>query len=619
MKQGWLRFATAVILMVAVMVAQGAPVNIWDVDSDLGGSVYYGGAVKDHEFYTGQINWGPQVWDIHGNMVAGTNIRHIATIGSKCSLPIGDYVFFTHANGDGIYRINSDWETDFVEIPVNPDDTGPEALATDGEYLYTNNDAERGKIHKYEIDNEVGSFTLTEVWNVETGLGRVRSISHHKGYIYAVDSVGSNVVSVAADTGDVTPLFSLPPTDKVYYQAVRSGDRIFVVDSNQQLHVYETDGTEWTSVGSYSITHAGYGISDVDNGNVWITGTRRISFWSLRELPFTDDFESYSVGMPLNDIAYNGWSGTDSATVQAGVGVDSSQAACLAGEATVTNSIYPSASLTKAWTDLQILPVRMDAAPAFDDSVSVMLFVNEDGYLVVYDPDASSWSVCSNNVMGEIVAPADEETYMRVSLFQNYESGKVAVFLNNELVREGIAMGGNRTHYEELSMLNTGESTAFLDNFRVSDSYPEDLDGDVDGNGWIDAYELANFGSLNAKTNGVPCIWLAERGLSDPDGDEDGDDMTNAQEYFAGTDPNDASSKFQILRIEHVDGEVVLTIMGNDSGASTPYVVERSTDLKEGFEEYDTAARGVEPADTVYTDEEPPVTGPIFYRIKAVK
>lgn len=320
----------------------------------------------------------------------------------------------------------------------------------------------------------------------------------------------------------------------------------------------------------------------------------------------------------LSDIAYNGWSGSTDAIVKDGVGVAGSRAAFLPGGTSVTNSVAPSVSLTKAWTDMQLKPVKMDGDPAVGSGTSVMLYVNTDGYVVVYNPDTTTWEVCSNNVVGAPMTPIADDTFVRISLHQDYAARTVAVFVNGILVREGLTMiSGAPASYQKLSVQNTSETNAYLDNFCISTSYPVDLTGDSDGDGWADAKEIADFGSTSATTNGVPYTWLIDKGLTDPDGNEDSDNLTNAEEYLAGTDPNDDASTFQILSIERNGTETVLTIMGNDSGASTPYVIERSTDLINGFGDYDTAPRGAAPANTIYTDDD--ATGALFYRVRAVQ
>ncbi len=578
-------------------------------------NVYYGGAVKDHQFYTGQINTGPQVWDNAGNLVHSTNLTNT----SKCSVPFGPYVFFGYQDG-GIYRINNDWKTDLVDR-VNPGNTDPEALATDGTYLYTNSDAKRSHLYKYAVNNEVGSFTLTEIGSVSTGLSRIRGISYHNGKLYAADTSGTTLVEVDAATMTSTHIITLPASGA--YQAVRSGDRIYVVGSDEHLRVYKTDGTAWTAAGSYNLGLGGlYGISDVDDGHVWVTSKdKKISYWSLQDLPFSDDFESYPETLSVGDIAYNGWSGSSEAVVQSGVGVGGSQAAVLPSGTTVTNTLHPSTTAyTEVWTDLRLKPVAfdVDAVPEVNTNASVMLYVNAEGFVVVYNPETEKWTTCSTSVAGGDVTPIENDAYARITLYKNYTAGTVAVFVDDVLVRENLSMIFNRPCYRAMAVENSGEANAYLDNVAITLSYPRDLTGDSDGDGWCDAQEIASWGSISATTNNVPYTWLFKHGLTDPDGDADGDGQSNAQEYLAGTNPNDDTSAFQILSIERTATETILEIMGNDSGARSDFIIQRSVDLNDGFVDYDTAKRGVEPANTFYTNVDDEVTSPVFfYRVKA--
>jgi hypothetical protein len=49
--------------------------------------------------------------------------------------------------------------------------------------------------------------------------------------------------------------------------------------------------------------------------------------------------------------------------------------------------------------------------------------------------------------------------------------------------------------------------------------------------------------------DGVTDSWRQYYGITDDTADSDGDGFTNAQEYFAGTNPNDPQSKLSILSV----------------------------------------------------------------------
>jgi len=88
---------------------------------------------------------------------------------------------------------------------------------------------------------------------------------------------------------------------------------------------------------------------------------------------------------------------------------------------------------------------------------------------------------------------------------------------------------------------------------------------DSDQDGMSDAFELQYFGSATG---------------GNPNADSDGDALTNLQEYQAGTNPLDPSSRLRITEIRKQGADVVIVF---PASAQKRYVVEASTDLANGF------------------------------------
>ena len=66
---------------------------------------------------------------------------------------------------------------------------------------------------------------------------------------------------------------------------------------------------------------------------------------------------------------------------------------------------------------------------------------------------------------------------------------------------------------------------------------------DTDSDGLPDAWEIANFGNLNATASG----------------DADGDGLTNLQEYIFGSDPNNASSGYPLTSVAPTSGGFIFS------------------------------------------------------------
>ncbi|NKB24666.1 MAG: hypothetical protein GKR87_09900 [Kiritimatiellae bacterium] len=125
---------------------------------------------------------------------------------------------------------------------------------------------------------------------------------------------------------------------------------------------------------------------------------------------------------------------------------------------------------------------------------------------------------------------------------------------------------------------------------------------DSDGDGLPDAWEVIHFGS--------------HAGL--PNADDDGDGVTNIDEFKAGTDPNDPESLFQFIEVELVLVQGVAGAQGRmirwSSMPDRTYAVLRSSNLMSGFVPIVTGIDTTPPANS-YTDETVIGAGPYFYTI----
>jgi hypothetical protein len=126
----------------------------------------------------------------------------------------------------------------------------------------------------------------------------------------------------------------------------------------------------------------------------------------------------------------------------------------------------------------------------------------------------------------------------------------------------------------------------------------------------------------DADLDGIPDSWELAHGLNPNDAsdaalDSDGDGYTNYQEYLAGTDPHDATSRLQLTGVIADPGGVGIQF---HAGANRTYTVEFTDDLGSGF------WQTIEDVDAATTDREMEVgdrfdaaSGHRYYRLVTPK
>ena len=134
----------------------------------------------------------------------------------------------------------------------------------------------------------------------------------------------------------------------------------------------------------------------------------------------------------------------------------------------------------------------------------------------------------------------------------------------------------------------------------------------------------------DTNANGLPDGWEAAYGVSDPNGDDDGDGRSNLEEYYANTNPTNAASRLQVTSaVSQPNGFFDLTW---DAVGGTRYRVQYGsvlsgsgdsfTDLvRELTNELDASSYGM-PSTQSFTDDftltPVPTNGSRYYRIKVV-
>jgi hypothetical protein len=297
------------------------------------------------------------------------------------------------------------------------------------------------------------------------------------------------------------------------------------------------------------------------------TATLNLNVVTLATLPDTSTFETGS-GYTTGDL--NGqqlwWATATLATVSSDQAQAGSLGLKLAGNATPASAIkYFAASGSPAVTfvDLYARPV---AATAVGDSSLVQTECASIGFQIssgrgevyVFDGVGSNQWV-GTGVTFDINGSNQATSWLRLTIRADYTHHKWDLYVNGVLADYDLAFGNNSESYFRILALRGHTSAAtYYDNVSAQSTNPLFTDSDKDG---------------------MPDAWEATAGLNtasdDRNSDKDGDGRTNIEEYFAGTDANNADvtapSAPSSLRIHATapNSLVLSWAVSTDSGAGT--------------------------------------------------
>ncbi len=221
-------------------------------------------------------------------------------------------------------------------------------------------------------------------------------------------------------------------------------------------------------------------------------------------LPFEDDFEDYAADIPLDWLGAFGWSASSAdAVVQTSIKHGGAQAAEVSGEDTITNTVS-AVGITKTWTDFYVTETihTDDDGVAVNLDATVMLYMNTNGHIVVYNPTNSNWDVCTEDAWGTPVSGA--ETWARISVHNNYTTKKAAVFLDGHLLREKIDfINTSNASYTGFVLQGAGTGVSRFDDIAITATVPATLTTDLDSDGIADAVEIHNEGTATFIASGT--------------------------------------------------------------------------------------------------------------------
>ncbi len=351
---------------------------------------------------------------------------------------------------------------------------------------------------------------------------------------------------------------------------------------------------------------------------------------SAATMPVSDTFEEYAPGTSMDNVF--GWTGsgmvtgeTYQAALPPGYAAPQAQHTRVMGFDGPAQRVVDSAEGAAANMDVMLRAVRSDTLPVdLEPALQTAFAVASNGVLharhLHHDP-AQGWIARWTALCPD---PVPDGAWVRVSVSFDYSSNASGdtLFcprLNGSLCPTPFGFKAPD------DMRSPGPWYVCANSPGCGGSGSRRLSAVlVTGTGSLDDLVIttASFAHTGAaETNGVPFAWFDQQGLARrPDTDSDGDGHLEEMEYLAGTDPTDRESIFRVVASWVQDGRVYVKFTGNDSGAATPYVMERTTDLTSGVWEVvdDAIPRVAAPqAFTIWSEPLQPA-GPYLYRPKAV-
>ena len=254
--------------------------------------------------------------------------------------------------------------------------------------------------------------------------------------------------------------------------------------------------------------------STVTANGVTLSGTFTLdSGWgggvTPQVLNYTNDFEAYLVGLPLNQCGGQGWGASSGGpTVQSNSVHAGSRAALVSVGSTLSNTVNAATGIV--WTDFYIKDTVSREGNPYPASVpgqAVQMFVNSNNFVTLWN--AGAWDVCSNDVRGGdqsalVAAPTGQ--WVRVTVCQNFSTTNLALFVNGVLVRQQVPFSASGVSSYNHASFQAGGGASYLDDVKIWTNLPTGLAtgpaSDLDYDNIPDAREIELYGNLTTLPRG---------------------------------------------------------------------------------------------------------------------
>lgn len=260
------------------------------------------------------------------------------------------------------------------------------------------------------------------------------------------------------------------------------------------------------------------------------------TFWYAlpATLPFEETFESTQPGM-AGTIGrlhpQHGWeaSALDSARVQDGDASEGSQS-CAFSNAVLTHAFAD--ERTNVWVEMYAKPVPGETTFEAGESAAVF-WVDASNRVCVCD--GPTVRVLTN-------VTVNPGAWVRFVAHADYGTRRWELWVGREEVARDLELGTGCDALRVLKISQPGTGTAAIDDLLVGLVAPPRDPGDTDADGMPDPWEERHFGDLSQTAAG----------------DWDGDGLSNAGEWRAGTVPTNAES---VLAVSQLSGDAATGIV----------------------------------------------------------
>ena len=285
----------------------------------------------------------------------------------------------------------------------------------------------------------------------------------------------------------------------------------------------------------------------------------------------TEDFESAANGDPVD---WGGWSQSgNSVIVTNGYSYHGAQSAMIPTGVALTNN-FTATNVVRVWTEMYARPTLesgYSGEPVVDASATAFFYFSSNGYVKAWDGD--HFEELTNLVGGASASPyTNPSEWLRMTVFQNYDTGKWSLFTNNVLLGEGIDFNISATKYYNFAVRNrTDIDETYVHTWFPTNTFEphQDFDFDEDNDGSGDIWEVH---------------WFANHASYGAGQDPDNDGLRNEEEFVRGTDPTSALSASWLVPYYQAfnDGSVTGLVSGLWRGMTVSGIAAIGTNAVEG-------------------------------------